>query len=122
MTAFGEWRGHAVVDDFGRRVQLNIARETSPGEYQVLLGVSEQGAGGIYHTWGDTEGNAMAPGLLIEREVAEVIYQALDRLYGHVNQDGKVETLEAVLAKEQQRVDFFLNRAFAPQVVASGGN
>lgn len=115
--SFGEWRGHADVDDFGRRVRLNIARETSPGRWQVFVGASEHGS--VFRDWVD-EGDGVSVGVvspLVEMDVAKTIYQALDRLFGHQNQDGKVEALEESLKKERDRVDFFIARAFAPRTV-----
>lgn len=57
-----------------------------------------------------TQTEAQNP-LQLPLEMAEVLYKALDRIFGNHQETGVTDVLTDVLKKEQARVDFVLERA-----------
>lgn len=105
--SFGEWAAHAQPDLLGQHVVLNIGREVAAQQWEIMTGTVE-----VQAVTEVPEG-AEPPGsnIRVPTEIAHALYEALDRLYGHVNQEGKVQALQEALDKERTRVDLVLTRS-----------
>lgn len=106
--ALGDW--HAYVDpihDFGHVVAVSLGREISRGQWEVVHGPL------ISEIVNKESGVSIHSQHLIELppDAAKALYHALDRVYGHVNQDGAVEALKDSLKVERARVDKALDKA-----------
>lgn len=113
MSGFGEWRAYAERGQAfqGPGVHLHIRREIAPNRVEVVHGdliVSQQ----------DVPENAMVTGsdypVVLDEEMAKAVYQALHRLYGHENPDGRISALQESLNVERSRVNAVLQGILSP--------
>jgi hypothetical protein len=109
MSGFGEWRAHAGREDYGQDLVLNIGRETAPNKFEAVTEISQHGA--TVSIDDRPEGTLPRTNLRLPLPLGEVLYRALHRVFGHENQDGKVEALEQALSYERSRVDFVMKNA-----------
>jgi hypothetical protein len=119
MSGFGEWRGYAVIEDFGRQVGLHIGRETALNEFHQVGQIDAQGVTASTVTHSD--GVLPPVGMRIPMEVAEALYKALDRVFGHENQNGQVSALQEAIQVERKRVDNILGTLLTPQAFITQG-
>jgi hypothetical protein len=113
--SFGEWKAFADRDHWQHRpgVELHIRREIAPNQYEVVHG-------DLIATRVEVPEGAMGPQgsdypVIFQEEMAKAVYDALHRLYGHENPDGKIEALQESLNVERSRVNALLQGVLTPQ-------
>lgn len=114
--SFGEWHAYAERTWHKPGVALHIGREIAPGQQQVVHGDL------LVSTVDVPEGQMVSGSdypVVLDEETAKAVYQALHRLYGHENPDGRIAALEEALQVERGRVNAFLQTMLQPRATVS---
>lgn len=106
--AFGEWKGHAYMDDLrnGRHVSIRIGREVAHNDWEVVTRIDgEMGTTCQRVRLENEEAIELGSVLFLDFQVSLALYTALHRIHGDSDSAGSREAL----AVERRRVDMLIN-------------